>query len=171
MALGYTLGLPEDDRYLVSRSKFRDDIAGMLGGRAAEELVFDDITTGAADDLERATKVARKMVTEFGMSDRLGPLTFGQKEELVFLGRELGEQRNYGEEVASAIDEEVRRVVTEAHELAKKILTENRSKLDRLAQKLIEVETLEGEEFQVLLEEEPLPQAQPEPEPEAVPPS
>ncbi|NLE76232.1 MAG: ATP-dependent zinc metalloprotease FtsH, partial [Chloroflexi bacterium] len=104
MALGYTVPLPEEDRYLHSRSRFQGELVGLLGGRAAEELVFQDVTTGAASDLERVTRLARKMVTEYGMSERLGPLTFGHKEELVFLGREIGEQRNYSEEVAQEID-------------------------------------------------------------------
>ncbi len=151
MALGYTMPLPEDDRYLMARSKFEDELAGLLGGRAAEELIFNDVTTGAANDLERATKLARKMVTEYGMSEKLGPLTFGRKEELVFLGREIGEQRNYSEEVARAIDEEIRRLISEAHEKAKSILTQHKDTLIRLAKKLIEVETLEGEELEAVL--------------------
>ncbi|MGB5933168.1 MAG: ATP-dependent zinc metalloprotease FtsH [Anaerolineae bacterium] len=150
MALGYTMPLPEDDRYLMARSKFEDELAGLLGGRAAEELVFNDVTTGAANDLERATKLARKMVTEYGMSERLGPLTFGRKEELVFLGREIGEQRNYSEEVARAIDEEIRRLISEAHEKAKSILTQHKDTLVRLAKKLMEVETLEGEGLEAI---------------------
>jgi cell division protease FtsH len=151
MALGYTMPLPEDDRYLMPRSKFTDELAGLLGGRAAEELIFEDVTTGASSDLERATRLARKMVTEYGMSDKLGPLTFGHKQELVFLGREIGEQRNYSEEVARSIDEEVRRLITEAHETALRILRENKDKLVNLASKLIEVETLEGKELQALV--------------------
>jgi cell division protease FtsH len=150
MALGYTMPLPEDDRYLMQRSKFTDELAGLLGGRAAEELVFDDVTTGASSDLERATRLARKMVTEYGMSDKLGPLTFGHKEELVFLGKEIGEQRNYSEEVARSIDEEVRRLITEAHETALRILRENKDKLINLASKLIEVETLEGKDLEAM---------------------
>ena len=151
MALGYTMPLPEDDRYLMARSKFEDELTGLLGGRAAEELIFNDVTTGAANDLERATKLARKMVTEYGMSEKLGPLTFGRKEELVFLGREIGEQRNYSEEVARAIDEEIRRIISEAHEKAKGILTQHKDTLIRLAKKLMEVETLEGEELEAVL--------------------
>jgi cell division protease FtsH len=150
MALGYTMPIPEDDRYLKQRSKFKDELAGLLGGRAAEEIVFEDVTTGASSDLERATKLARKMVTEYGMSDKLGPLTFGHKEELVFLGREIGEQRNYSEEVARLIDEEVRRLISDAHETAQRILRENKDKLVNLASKLIEVETLEGKELEAL---------------------
>ncbi len=151
MALGYTMPLPEDDRYLKQRSKFEDELAGLLGGRAAEELIFSDITTGASNDLERATRLARKMVTEYGMSDKLGPLTFGHKEELVFLGREIGEQRNYSEEVAKAIDDEVRRLITQAHETALRILRENKDKLINVARQLIETETLEGPELEALL--------------------
>jgi cell division protease FtsH len=150
MALGYTMPLPEDDRYLMQRSRFEDELAGLLGGRAAEELIFDDITTGASNDLERATRLARKMVTEYGMSDKLGPLTFGRKEELVFLGREIGEQRNYSEEVAKVIDEEVRRLINQAHEKALRVLSENKDKLVKLAQRLIEVETLEGPDLQAM---------------------
>lgn len=150
MALGYTMPLPEDDRYLKQRSKFKDELAGLLGGRAAEELIFEDVTTGASSDLERATKLARKMVTEYGMSEKLGPLTFGHKEELVFLGREIGEQRNYSEEVARAIDEEVRNLINQAHETALRTLRENKDKLIALAKKLIEVETLEGAELKAM---------------------
>ena len=150
MALGYTMPLPEDDRYLKQRSKFEDELAGLLAGRAAEELVFEDVTTGASNDLERATRLARKMVTEYGMSEKLGPLTFGHKQELVFLGREIGEQRNYSEEVARTIDEEVRRLITEAHETALRILRENKDKLVNLAKKLIEVESLEGPELEAM---------------------
>jgi cell division protease FtsH len=150
MALGYTMPLPEDDRYLKQRSKFTDELAGMLAGRAAEELVFEDVTTGASSDLERATRLARKMVTEYGMSEKLGPLTFGHKEELVFLGKEIGEQRNYSEEVARAIDEEVRRLITDAHETALRILRDNKDKLLGLARKLIEVETLEGADLEAM---------------------
>jgi cell division protease FtsH len=151
MALGYTMPLPEDDRYLKQRSRFEDELAGLLGGRAAEELIFKDITTGASTDLERATLLARKMVTEYGMSDKLGPLTFGRKQELVFLGREIGEQRNYSEEVARTIDEEVRRLINQAHETALRVLRENLDKLVKLATQLIETETLDGPDLQALL--------------------
>lgn len=152
MAGGYTMALPEEDRRLLSRAKFEDDLAFWLGGRAAEELVFGDVTTGAANDLERVTEVARAMVTRFGMSDKLGPMTFGQKEELVFLGKEIGEQRDYGEAVAQEIDEEVRRIVREAYERAKGVLTQYREQFERIAERLIEVETLEAEEFAALFE-------------------
>jgi len=151
MALGYTMGVPEDDRYLRHRRKFMAELAGLLGGRTAEELVFDDITTGASNDLERVTRLARRMVTEFGMSEKLGPLTFGEKQELVFLGREIGEQRNYSEAVAVSIDNEVKRIVDEAHATARRILEENREALDAIATRVMEVETLEAEEFYALL--------------------
>jgi len=152
MAAGYTLALPEEDRRILSKAKFQDDLSFALGGRAAEELVFGDVTTGAANDLERVTEVARAMVTRYGMSERLGPMTFGQKEELVFLGKEIGEQRDYGEAVAQEIDEEVRKIVHEAHEQARDTLTRCREQLNRIAQRLIEVETLEAKEFAALFE-------------------
>jgi cell division protease FtsH len=144
MALGWTMQLPTEDRYLVSRSELNDDMAVILGGRVAEELIFGDITSGASDDIGKATKLARRMVTEWGMSDKLGPLTFGHKEELVFLGRDLGEQRNYSEEVAGEIDQEVHRLVDAGYQRAKKILTERREKLVQLAEYLKTEETIEG---------------------------
>ncbi len=151
MALGYTMPLPVDDRYLQSRSKFRDELAGLLGGRASEEIVFNEITTGASNDLERATKLARSMVTQYGMSDKLGPRTFGEKEELVFLGKEIGEQRNYSEEVARSIDSEVRSLIEEAHSRAKAVLTAERATLDAVAQKLIEVESIDAGELNAII--------------------
>ncbi len=149
--LGYTLALPERDRYLYTQDKFEDEIAGMLAGRAAEELVFADKWTGAGDDLEKATNLARKMVTTYGMSEKLGPLTFGDRDELVFLGREIAEQRNYSDEVAEEIDDEVRRIIDEAYLRARAILITYRQKLDALARRLIEIETLERKEFEALL--------------------
>jgi cell division protease FtsH len=151
MALGYTMPLPEEDRYLRHRVKFKDELAGLLGGRAAEELMFNDVTTGAASDLEQATKLARKMVCEYGMSEDLGPMTFGQKQELVFLGREIAEQRDYSEAVAQEIDREVRKFIDEAHNRAREILTTYRDKLVALAQRLIEEETLEEAELEAML--------------------
>ena len=151
MALGYTMPLPEEDRQTESRSKFKDALAGLLGGRVAEEIAFGDVTTGASNDLERVTQLARKMVTEYGMSEKLGPMTFGQKEELIFLGREIGEQRDYSEEVAEQIDREIHAIVDEAYRKAKEILTAQREKLDLLARTLIEKETLDREQFVALL--------------------
>jgi cell division protease FtsH len=150
MAGGYTIALPQDDRTVVGRQKYIDDMAFALGGRAAEELVFNDITTGAANDLERVTRMARSMVTRFGMSNALGPLVYGQKEELIFLGREIAEQRDYSDAVAEQIDVEVRRLVNEAHETARALLTKYRDRLDAVATRLLEVETISRDEFEAL---------------------
>ena len=152
LAGGYTMILPEEDRYLASRTKFEADLVTMLGGRAAEEIVFDQVTTGASNDLERATELARKMVTEYGMSDELGPMTFGEREELIFLGRSIAEHRNYGEPVARAIDSEIRAIVTRAHERAREIMVRHRDALDALAQQLIQKETLSEAEVEALLD-------------------
>jgi cell division protease FtsH len=151
MALGYTMHLPEDDRYLQAKGKFEDEIASLLAGRASEELIFNDVTTGASSDLEKATKLARAMVTQYGMSSKLGPRTFGQKEELIFLGREIAEQRDYSEEVARQIDAEVKQIIDKAYARATEILKAQREKLEHLASRLIEVETLEGTELEALL--------------------
>ncbi len=148
MAGGYTLALPEEDRTLMARKKLMADMIGLLGGRAAEELVFDDITSGASNDLERVTRMARAMVTRLGMSSQLGPMVYGQKEELIFLGREISEQRDYSEAVAQEIDKEVRKLVNEAHEKARSILLEYREKLDAVARRLLEVETISRDEFE-----------------------
>jgi cell division protease FtsH len=150
MAGGYTLALPEEDRTLMPRKKLVADMIGLLGGRAAEELVFDDITSGASNDLERVTRMARAMVTRLGMSDQLGPMVYGQKEELIFLGREISEQRDYSESVAQEIDVEVRRLVGDAYDKARQILIEYREKLDSVARRLLEVETITREEFENL---------------------
>jgi cell division protease FtsH len=150
MAGGYTIMLPEEDRTLMPRKKLFADMVGLLGGRAAEEVVFDDITSGASNDLERVTRMARAMVTRLGMSEALGPMVYGQKEELIFLGREISEQRDYSEAVAQQIDKEVRRIVNEAYTTAKSIVNEYRDKLDAVALRLIEVETLTRDEFEEL---------------------
>ncbi|MEW5719076.1 MAG: ATP-dependent zinc metalloprotease FtsH [Chloroflexota bacterium] len=165
---GYTLSLPEDDRYLGRRVKFMDDLAGLLGGRVAEEIVFGDVTTGAANDLERVTDTARAMVTRYGMSEKLGPRTFGNREELVFLGREISEQRNYSEQVAEDIDNEVKRIINTAHATAKQVLTTYRAKLDALATRLIHDETIEGAEFEAMFSDVPAPErpTKPLPKPE-----
>lgn len=148
MAAGYTLSLPEEDQTLMPRKKLFAEMIGLLGGRAAEELVFDDITSGAANDIERVTQLARTMVTRLGMSDALGPMVYGQKEELIFLGREISEQRDYSESVAEKIDMEVRALVQEAHQRARRILKEYRAQLDEVAQRLLDVETITREEFE-----------------------
>src|ERR671936_2555686 len=142
LALGYTMGLPTEDRYLQSKSEFEDKIAGMLGGNAAERMIFGDTTTGSSNDIEKATDLARRMVTEFGMSDKLGPLAFGKRDELVFLGREIGEQRNYSDDVAKQIDEEVRAIIDQAYARAMDVLTKHKDRLDQLAEKLIAEETV-----------------------------
>jgi cell division protease FtsH len=150
MALGYTMSLPSEDRYLHSKTEFEDKIAGMLAGNVAETLVFGDTTTGSSNDIEKATALARAMVTQYGMSDKLGPLAFGKKEEMVFLGREISEQRNYSDEIASQIDSEVRLIIENAFERAKEALTSHREVLDNLAALLVEKETIESEEFEAL---------------------
>ncbi len=148
MAAGYTLALPSEDRVLTARNKILADMVGLLGGRAAEEIVFDDITSGASNDIERVTKMARNMVTRLGMSEELGPMTYGQKEEMIFLGREISEQRDYSENVAEKIDKEVRSIVTQSYLKAKQILIDYRQNLDAVATKLLEVETISKEEFE-----------------------
>jgi|FaiFalFF_MnMetaG_3_1042247.scaffolds.fasta_scaffold02104_4 cell division protease FtsH len=152
MAGGFTRFLPEEDRHLYTRSQFKDMLAAMLGGLVAEELVLGEFTTGPQDDLERATRLARQMVTQYGMSERLGPRTFGRKEELIFLGKEIAEQRNYSEKIAELIDEEVRQIIDEAYHKAKEVLTTHRDRLDQLVKLLLEKETLEGEELKAALE-------------------
>jgi cell division protease FtsH len=148
MAGGFTLALPEEDRTLMAKNKLLADMVGLLGGRAAEELVFNDITSGASNDLERVTRMARAMVTRLGMSETLGPMVYGQKDELIFLGREISEQRDYSETVAEQIDKEVRSIVNEAYEKAKGILVDYRDMLEAVAIKLLEVETISREEFE-----------------------
>jgi cell division protease FtsH len=151
MSGGMTSVLPEDDKYLRDTAKFEADLAAALGGRAAEEIVFGDVSTGASSDLEYATRTARDMVTRYGMSEALGPITYGEKNELVFLGRELSEQRNYSEKIARQIDAEVRRIVNESHERARSLLQENLHLLHAVAKRLLEVETLEREEFEAIM--------------------
>src|SRR5579871_2322009 len=156
MALGVTVSLPEEDKYLVSKAELMDQIAAIMGGRVAEEIVFGDVTSGAENDIQRATQMARRMVTQWGMSDRLGTVAMGHKEELVFLGRDLGEQRNYSEEVAAIIDEEIRKIVQHGYETAKRILTSKRANMDTVVEQLKVVETLDGKELdEILAREEP----------------
>jgi cell division protease FtsH len=150
-ALGYTMTLPEEDRFIMTREQLSDELAMLLGGRVAEELVFSDITTGAQNDLDRATKVARQMVTEYGMSDRLGPLTLGTKQGEVFLGRDFASHPDYSDQVAFEIDSEIRRMIDDAHDEALEILQLHRSKLDELAAILLEKETIEKDELLEIL--------------------
>jgi len=155
MALGWTLSLPTEDRYLVSKAELLDQLAQMLGGRCAEDLILGEanITTGASDDIRKATDLARKMVTEWGMSDKLGPRTFGERQEMVFLGRDLGEQRNYSEDIASEIDQEVHHLVETAFLRAKEVLRRRETVLRVLATRLTEVETMEGAEMKRIMDE------------------
>jgi cell division protease FtsH len=151
MALGWTLSLPEEDKYLVSREELKQKIAGIMGGRASEEIVFGDVTSGAENDIQRATQLARRMVTQWGMSDKVGTVTMGHKEELVFLGRDLGEQRNYSEEVAAQIDDEIKRLVSEAYDNAKRILSDLRARMDAVVERLKVVETIDAAELDAIL--------------------
>jgi cell division protease FtsH len=156
MALGWTLSLPAEDKYLVSRDELMDQIAGIMGGRVAEEIVFGDITSGAENDIQKATQIARRMVTQWGMSEKLGTVQMGHREELVFLGRDLGEQRTYSEEVAAIIDEEIRSIVDHGYQTAKSVLTKSRSKMDAVVERLKIVETIDGKELdEILASEEP----------------
>jgi cell division protease FtsH len=134
-----------------SYSYFLSRLPVLLGGRAAESIIFGDITTGAHDDLNKATSLARSMVCEYGMSEKLGPLTFGKENGMVFLGRDIGEERHYSEETAQLIDSEIKRIIDEAYVAAKKTLTDNRDKLEMLAKRLLERETLEGNEVREML--------------------
>ncbi|HOI81134.1 MAG: ATP-dependent zinc metalloprotease FtsH [Thermovirgaceae bacterium] len=152
-ALGYTLQLPEEDRFLMSKKELTNRICVLLGGRVAEEIHFSDITTGAQNDLERATQIARQMVTEFGMSDTLGPVTLGRKQHEVFLGRDIMEDRNYSDEVAYAIDQEVRSIVESCYERVRNILKENQEAHVRIARTLLVEEVIEGDRLDSLLEE------------------
>lgn len=156
---GWTRFLPTEDRHLWTRSQFEDRLAVSLAGRVAEEVAFNEVTTGAQNDLEQATRLARKMVTEYGMSHNLGPRTFGRREELIFLGKEITEQRNYSEKIAEEIDKEVRDLIEQAYNTAKKIMTENKERLGLIAQSLITKETLEEAELDSLFKE-PIPSPQ-----------
>ncbi len=157
-ALGYTLQLPEEDRFLISRTEMLNRISILLSGRVAEELTFGDVTSGAANDLDRSTKTARQMVTELGMSDRLGLVKLGRKHDEIFLGRDISEDRDYSEEVAYAIDQEVKSIIDSCYAKAKAILTEKKDLLDRIAAVLLERELLDGKEFEALMNGEELPE-------------
>jgi cell division protease FtsH len=177
-ALGYTISLPTEDKFLTTRAELGDTMAMTLGGRAAEEIVFEEITTGASNDLEKVTETAKQMVMRYGMSERLGPRVFGHDRGLPFLGREFSAEPDYSDEIAREIDDEIRRMVEEAHQTAKDILTERHDSLDRISKILLERETIDSEQFEQLLsgasaedvfgdedvEEVPPPVAEPEPE-------
>ncbi len=156
MALGYVMGMPPEDRYTRTRAELLDEITVAMGGRVAEEIVFGEVTTGAENDFEQATDMARKMVTDFGMSEKLGPMSLGKRHGPVFLGRDLVESRNYSEEVAYEIDKEVRRIIDECYSRARQILEANRDKLEVIARALLEKESLDAEELERLLAGQPL---------------
>ena len=170
-ALGYTISLPREDRFLQTKSALLDQMAMTLGGRAAEELVFHEITTGAANDLEKVTHTAKQMIMRYGMSEKLGPRTLGRNHDMPFLGRDMGAEPDYSDEIAREIDDEIRRIVEEAQERAKRVLTERMDDLHGISQLLIERETIDKDQFERLLAGEPeesvfVDEAQPEPEPE-----
>jgi cell division protease FtsH len=175
-ALGYTISLPTEDKFLTARAELTDTMAMTLGGRAAEEIVFGEVTTGASNDLEKVTETAKQMVMRFGMSERLGPRVFGHDRSQPFLGREFSSEPDYSDEIAREIDDEIRRVVEEAHQTAKDVLTEHREAMDRISKILLERETIDSEQFEALLEgkqeddvfrdEDEAEAPQPEPEPE-----
>ncbi|QQS22848.1 ATP-dependent zinc metalloprotease FtsH [bacterium] len=152
-ALGYTMKLPTEDKHLHTKSGFLDEIAALLGGYAAEKLVYGELTTGASNDLKVATNMARNLVTQYGMSDELGPVTLGEQHSNVFLGRDLGEQKNYSESVAQKIDDEVRRIMREAEQRATELMTKYRSYLDTIADRLVKEETLEKEQFEEIVKD------------------
>ncbi len=154
MSGGHTRYLPDEDRHLWTKGQFEDMMAAAMGGRVAEEIVFEDVTTGASNDLEQATNIARTMVTRYGMSSKLGPRTFGKREELVFLGREISEQRDYSDKIAQDIDEEVYGLVETAYQRATNVVTENKENLTRLALHLIAHETVEGDEIKEILDQD-----------------
>ena len=153
MAGGYTLHLPTEDKFYMSKGEMEDRMVILLGGRVAEQISLDDISTGASNDLERATNIARQMVTKYGMSDRLGPVVFGSGQDEVFLGRDFAVSRNYSEKIAAAIDEEIRNFIDKAAARAKEILERRRAVLDKVAQALLEKEKISGEEFEALCNE------------------
>ncbi|NNU99694.1 ATP-dependent metallopeptidase FtsH/Yme1/Tma family protein [Geobacillus stearothermophilus] len=154
---GYAVMLPKEDRYFMTKAELMDKITGLLGGRVAEEIVFNEVSTGAHNDFQRATNIARRMVMEFGMSEKLGPLQFGQPSGQVFLGRDLHNEQNYSDKIAYEIDLEIQRIIKECYEKAKQILTQHRDKLDLIATTLLEVETLDAEQIKHLFEHGTLP--------------
>jgi len=151
-ALGYTISLPTEDKFLTTRAELTDTMAMTLGGRAAEEIVFGEITTGASNDIEKVTATAKQMVMRFGMSEKLGPRVFGHDHGQPFLGREFSSEPDYSDEIAREIDDEIRRIVEGAHQQAKDILAEHREQLTTISELLLKRETIEREEFEALLE-------------------
>jgi cell division protease FtsH len=160
-ALGVTQQLPEDDRHTYSSSYLEGQLAVLMGGRAAEEIFLNHLTTGAGNDIERATELARRMVCEWGMSDKLGPLTYGQKDEQIFLGKELGRHKDYSEQTAVSIDSEIHDIVTVAYQKARKIIEDNKDAMTRIAEALLERETIDAQEIEALIEGRELPPMKP----------
>jgi cell division protease FtsH len=152
-ALGVTMSLPTEDRFMMSRGQLMAQLAMMLGGRAAERVVFDEITTGASNDLERVTQTARQMVTRFGMSEKLGPMALGHQQGQVFMGRDFNNQPDYSDEIAFQIDKEIRRIVDESYDISEDLLVRNRTLLDKLSKELIEYETVDAAHLMRLIEE------------------
>ena len=171
MAGGVTWSLPEEDKYLRSKKEFEDDIAMALGGWVAEQLATGDTTTGASNDIEKASDMARQMVMRYGMSERLGPLAFGRRDELIFLGRQIAEERNHSEEIAKQIDEEVHEIIDRGYRRAKEVLSARREKLDQIVERLMAEETIEGEEFEKMFGDEKIRAAASVAEPTSTPPS
>ena len=168
MAGGYTLHRPTEDKNYTSKNEMLDSLVGLLGGRVAEALVIGDVSTGASNDIERATEIARSMVTKYGMSDKLGPIAFGDQSNEVFLGKDFNHVRNYSESVASQIDEEIERIVKDAYSRTKEILSEHIDKLHAVAQALLKEEKIDGKEFEAIMKGEQQP-AEAEPHPETAP--
>ncbi len=150
-AAGYTLKLPEEDRHLKTKTQFLADLASLMGGYAAEQLIFKDITTGASNDIREATNLVKALVTKYGMSEKIGPITYGKMEEMVFLGKEIAIEKDYSEKIAAEIDTEIKKIISEAFARAKKIITEEKEKLDKIAELLIKQETIEKEEFEKII--------------------
>jgi cell division protease FtsH len=187
MALGITWSLPDEDRHSRTKNELLADITRALAGRIAEEIKFGDVTTGASNDFERATELARRMVTQYGMSDTLGPIQYGRGSHQVFLGRDIGEDRNYSEEIASKIDAEVRRIIDESYSRAKTLLTDNWKMVERMVASLLENETVEADEVLAIVNDmpfdqrkhgppaatppRPTPAFEPEPKPKRLPPT
>ena len=145
---GYTLSLPKEDKYYMSKTEMIENIIELLGGRVAEKLALDDISTGAQNDIERATSIARKMVTKFGMSDKLGPIMFGSEHDEIFIGKDFAQYRNFSENVAAQIDGEIKRIIEEAYKRCQSLIEENINKLHRIAEVLLEKEKLDADEFE-----------------------
>jgi cell division protease FtsH len=169
-ALGYTISLPAEDKFLTTKSTLMDQMAMSLGGRAAEELVFHEVTTGAANDIEKVTATAKHMIMRYGMSEKLGPRVLGRNHDMPFLGRDMGAEPDYSEEIAREIDDEIRRVIEEAHERARKTLGEHMDELHKISELLIERETIDKDQFERLLAGEAVETVFPEPEEEALEP-